>query len=156
MSVELESQLLAEVVGQTLEDATFTFTEVTGNAAPFDGDVIEARLGYDGPASGEIRLASGTAFADALAANLLGVEPDSAEAASRGAEAIGEMLNMVCGVLLVRWFGHEVACRLGLPMVRVVPAATYEAGLAGAASRVSLVDESGQRIDAANFVPGTR
>lgn len=151
MGAEPSAQTLAEVLGKTLEDAAFVFAEAAESAPPFAEDVVEARLGYSGPAEGEIRLAAGVAFADTLAANLLGADPGDPEAVDRGKEAIGELLNMICGILVVRSFGSETECRLGVPSVRVVAASEYEATLPGAGSRVTMLEEEGHRIDAASF-----
>ncbi len=148
MSADPSPELLAGVVTRTLEEAAFVFAERADAAAPFGGDVIEARLSYAGPRAGEIRIAATPAFASMLAANLLGTEPDDPGAAARGMDAVGELLNMVCGVLVSELFGPEATCRLGVPAVgRLVPE-SYEAGIAASPCRVTLVEEGGQRIDA--------
>jgi CheY-specific phosphatase CheX len=147
MTAEPSSELLAQVVGRTLEQAAFVFAERADEAVPFAGTVIQARLGYFGPRTGEIRLATSTAFAATLAANLLGTEPDDPEAAGRDLDAVGELLNMVAGALLCELFGQQTTCRLGIPAVARTSPTAHETAIAGTC-QVTFVDESGHRIDA--------
>jgi hypothetical protein len=148
MGVDLSPELLARIVGRTLEEAAFVFAETSQDAAPFEGTVIEARMGYSGPSTGEIRLAAAPAFAATLAANLLGTEPDDPEATSREMDAVGELLNMVCGMLVPELFGPHAAYRLDIPAVLRLTAEEHEARITANPCRVTLVEEGGQRIDA--------
>jgi len=151
MPAELTPQLVGKVVGRALEDAAFVFTEAAGDAGPFQGPVVEARMrfcGPDGSAPGEMRLAANPEVAAMLAANLLGEEPGSAEAGGRGPDAISELLNICCGVLARDLFGPEAVCSLGVPQVSQRPAEEYAPEFESVGCRVSLVTEEGGRLDA--------
>jgi hypothetical protein len=154
MPPELTPELLARVVGRTLEDAAFVFTEVSASPPPHRGTVVVARMSFSGSIRGEFVLAAGPALGQALAANLLGEEPDEGEPSGRAADAVGELLNICCGVLAGELFGPRAVCGLGLPAVSEVPSADYEGEYGKMACRVSLVTEEGGRLDAALLAAG--
>jgi hypothetical protein len=138
---------LAAAVLSTLEQAAFVFAAPSPRPPAWDGEVLVARLTVDGPRRGELRLVASERCAAALAANLLGVDRASAE---RAADALGELLNVAAGgellnvaagVFATPACGADADHRLGLPAVR---GAAPPGGPA-----VSLVDEDGNRMDAA-------
>ena len=141
----LDEERLAAVLARTLEDAAFVLAEpVAGGAGGFDGEVLEARLAWSGGGEGELRLAVSPALAASLAANLLGVD----EAPGRGEDALGELANMVAGVLVADVYGAASSPRLGLPRVARKAAAAHLGERAEAALAVALVEEEGRRIEA--------
>jgi hypothetical protein len=141
----LDAERLAAVVVRTLEDAAFVLAEAGGEGVePFDGDVLEARLGWSGGEPGELRLAVAPTLAVSLAANLLGVD----EAPGRGEDALGELVNMATGALVAELFGDADPPRLELPRVVRLRAADYEAERGEAATVAALVEEEGRRIEA--------
>lgn len=140
---EPNSELLVETLCETLEEAAFVFAEPDPAPLPFTGKILEARIRYEGPQAGELQLLAGRELATTVAANLLGEEEGEA-ALQRSADALGELLNMMVGSFVVRLFGHEARCRLGLPVVREVAAAALPAAGPCAAQ---VVDEEGRRID---------
>jgi hypothetical protein len=139
-------ELLARALGSTLEEAAFVFTEAGSPPPPFDGKVLEARITYQGPRTGELRLTTGRGMASTLAANLLG-EEEGEEVERRGADAIGELLNMLVGSLVVELFGDDTRCRLGVPRVEEREPGAYLADLKNADCAAHLVDEEGRRND---------
>jgi hypothetical protein len=133
-----DADRLAAAVLSTLEQAAFVFAAPSARPPAWDGEVLVARLTVDGPRRGELRLVASERCAAALAANLLGVDRASAE---RAADALGELLNVAAGVFAIQEFGADADHRLGIPAVR---RAAPPGGPA-----VSLVDEDGNRMDAA-------
>ncbi|HVP37986.1 MAG TPA: chemotaxis protein CheX [Candidatus Saccharimonadales bacterium] len=157
MPPEISRELLARVVGQTLEEAAFVFTEATDAPPSYPGVVLEARMQYAGPGRGEVRLAASPEVAVDLAANLLGEDPASPEAQERQADAVAELLNICCGALAREVFGPVEVCELSVPEVRRLAAAEFEDQAGRATCRVSLLTEEGGRLDAAVFpARGTR
>ena len=64
-------------------------------------------------------------FCIELAANMLGLEPVD-EAAERAAlDALGELLNVICGVLIEAWQGPDSTLRMGVPEVRQTNAESF-------------------------------
>jgi hypothetical protein len=139
-------ELLGETLGITLEEAAFVFAEPEARPPPFPGTVLEARIGYQGPNSGELRLLADARLAATLAANLLG-EDEGEGTAGRAGDAVGELLNMIVGAWVVRLFGPETRCRLGVPAVRELGPAEAGSGPAGATCGAHLLAEEGRRID---------
>ena len=154
MPNDLSSDLLAQALGQTMEEAAFVFAEATSEPPPFDGDVIEARLTYAGTHAGELLLATPASFAATLAANLLGEDEGGASVTGDDLDAVGELLNMIAGKLVVDLFGPEAPCTLGLPRVERVRAEEHERALATAQAATTMVEEEGRRIDLSARVTG--
>ena len=155
MPAELTRELLVESLSRTLEEAAFVFVEETTADPEVEGTVIEARLTFSGPKEGELVLACHEDLAATLAANLLGEDEGGAAVVGDDEDALGEMLNMIAGSLVVSLFGHETSCRLGLPRVRSLSAVEHEKGLGQADAVARLLEEEGRRIDlAARFVRG--
>jgi hypothetical protein len=67
---------------------------------------------------------------------------------------MGELLNMVVGAFVVRLFGEQTGCRLGIPRVREVQIDEHQAQLRAASCAVHLVEEEGRRIDLSLAVKG--
>jgi CheY-specific phosphatase CheX len=151
---EPTSELLAETLAGTLEEAAFVFVEARESPPAFPARVLEARIGYAGPGAGELILVADSSMAATLAANLLGEEEGEATASS-APDALGELLNMVVGAFVVRLFGAEARCKLGVPRVREVGASDHQARLGARACTAHLVEEEGRRIDLSLAVGGT-
>jgi Chemotaxis phosphatase CheX len=147
MAAELSPALLAQCLARTLEEAAFVFAEPTDDPPPFEGDVIEARLAYSGAHSAELVLAAPHDLAATLAANLLGEEEGGASVTGDDLDALGELLNMIAGSLVLELFGPEAGCKLGLPRVKRVSPTEYGRELARAHAAATLVEEEGRRID---------
>ncbi len=143
---EPSPELLAETLGSTLEEAAFVFTEPREGPLPFAGEILEARIAYRGPSSGELRLVADAGLAATLAANLLG-EDEGEASPERSSDALGELLNMVVGAWVHQLFGAQARCRLGVPLVRRLTAAEAAAGPSGASCVAHLVAEEGRRVD---------
>jgi Chemotaxis phosphatase CheX len=139
-------EALAQALKQVLEEAAFVFAEVREAPAPFPGRLLEARLRYRGPQSGELRLVADAGLAATLAANLLG-EDEGQGTAARAADALGELLNMLAGAWVARIFGASARCDLGLPAVRELERAEAPARAAPGGLLAHLEEEEGRRID---------
>jgi len=141
------TELLARTLAQVLEEAAFVFAEATDDPAPLSSPVLQARLTYGGDHRGELVLAAPSDLAATLAANLLGEDEGGAAMTGDDADALGELLNMIAGSLLVELHGREARCSLGLPRVALVPAEQHDRDLAQADVIASLLEEEGRRID---------
>lgn len=139
--------LLGQTLVHTLEEAAFVFAEPTEDPPPFDGDVIAARLSYCGAHAGELLLAAPHGLAATLAANLLGEEEGGASVTGDDLDAVGEILNMIAGSLVLELFGPDGGCKLGLPRVQRLTSEEYRRDAASAHAAATLVEEEGRRID---------
>lgn len=145
MPAELSTHLLGDVLGRVLEEAAFVFTEPGAQSSP-EGPLLQAQLRYVGRHAGELCLVANERFAGAMAASILGEEEGGAELTGDDRDALGEVLNMVAGVLAVELFGPDSRCALGLPVVERVEAEAHRGALARADAVATLVEEGGQRI----------
>ncbi|MDD5308940.1 MAG: chemotaxis protein CheX [Deltaproteobacteria bacterium] len=150
MSFEIDQGEFMRTVSQTLGETAFVFVEETEEAHLSWGadEILEARISFHGPSDGVLALAAGEKFATELAANLLGIDPDNAEAARGGRDAVGELANILLGVLLERWFPGDTTYGMDVPVVRSLGTGAYEKEAGGAKIRLALVTDEGQRIDA--------
>jgi len=152
MAAQLSRELLAEALSRTLEEAAFVFAEDVSAEHDLEGTVIEARLTFSGPKEGELLLSCSDDLAATLAANLLGEDEGGASVVGDDEDALGEMLNMIAGSLVVSLFGEDTTCRLGLPRVKTVSAAEHEEDVARADAAARLLEEEGRRIDLCAFM----
>ena len=91
-------------------------------------DMIAARLQFQGPFTGSMFLAAPVTLAHELAANMLGLELVDPEAALRRGDAVGELLNMICGNLLPLIAGSAPEFSIGAPATVDCAAARAMAG----------------------------
>jgi CheY-specific phosphatase CheX len=148
------ADVLARTLSQVLEEAAFLFAEATPAPPPLGGAVLEARLSFMGDHEGELVLAAPPELCATLAANLLGEDEGGAAATGDDEDAVGELLNMVAGAVLVELYGPDARCLLGLPRVARVAAGQHEGELARADVVATLVEEEGRRIDLSAHLAG--
>lgn len=139
------SALLADVTVRVLEEAAMMVAEPTPGSEPDEAE-LEARLSFEAPMPGWIRLRTRRAFAEAAAANLAGEEPGTPSARARAADALGELLNMLAGVLAGELLGPDRPCRLGVPAVE---AAVHPPAVAEVETWLQVDDEHRVRVGVA-------
>ncbi len=109
---------LSEVTKSVLSEAAFLFCdELSEGAAPLEARLVEATITFEGATPGRITLRLPWHLACEAAANLLGVEPGDDDVEANAHAAVGELLNMISGSALERWFGSGTPWSLGLPSV---------------------------------------
>lgn len=109
--------LLGEIVASALEECAFVLARPSPDSIPWPEEVVRATMAFEGPAPGRLGLTTSREGGADLAANMLGVDLDDPDVQSSVDSALGELCNIVCGVLTERLFGREAPCRLGLPEV---------------------------------------
>jgi len=142
------AETLAEVAAQVLEEAAFIFTEPMESAPPTD-PTLQGSLDFNGSDGGQLLMFAPPDFGIKLAANLLGVDPDDEMVSTHAADAMGEMLNILSGVLLERWHGPQASCQLGVPQVTTVTAQLALAATQKATCCVSLMADDEHPIQLA-------
>lgn len=94
--------LLIESLGEALE--TMAFMAVMPPEESADAlrpmQAVRARMTFSGPAKGEVEVMGGPVFVQMLAANVLGVDESDPEAVQKGVDALQELVNTTCGILL--------------------------------------------------------
>ncbi len=140
--------VLAQLV-EALETMAFISPlplEAGGEVPPAPAGVRIVEMEFACPAYGAVRLMAGEGFGAALAANLLGAEPSSPEAAAGGDDALRELMNITCGAV-IRRFGLAADHRLhmSLPTVQSCAAPDQWARFV-AMPGVSVLDADGHVI----------
>lgn len=94
-------QILFDTARRILQQAAFAFTDdpEDGGQEPA-GAFMACSVAFNGPFHGAMALASGERLASVLAANMLGVDEDDPDAHRKKSDALGEILNMICGNVL--------------------------------------------------------
>jgi CheY-specific phosphatase CheX len=148
---EQDLKTLGRTVIGILEEAAFLFCEPLDDpkTLPVAPEVFVAALDFRGAFAGNILLSAPSDVTLELAANLLGLEPDSPEVGGKGADALGEMLNIIGGALLKEWFGASSDFEMGIPEVRRMSDDKLAQETANAALHFPMITEQGYRIDAA-------
>jgi CheY-specific phosphatase CheX len=109
-------ETILSVIGSVLEDAAFIFTEAIDPAAGSEPAAIEGvTLSFSGERSGVFRLWAEEGFLKLLAANMLGIEENDADARERRADALREIINIITGNVLTELFGTVAVFELGIP-----------------------------------------
>ncbi len=140
------SDALARTVSALLADAAFVFAEPSGASLPSGESPLVARLTMEHGESWELCLCLQDKLGEVLAANLLGTESDTGEARAAAADAVGELANILAGVLAVELFGKDVVCRIGIPTVAIESGRAAAARLAQSTCRTNLVTEEGYAL----------
>lgn len=140
------SKAVYEVSSRVFEDMAFVFTELDEKPAPWEEDLVAAELTFTGEHKGKLMLITYSELCLELAANLLGIELDDPEADEKSLDALGELLNVIGGILMEKIFGKNQNHQLGVPsMKKITQKELLEQG--DNCTCVSLLDEEDRRID---------
>lgn len=149
MDTQSRQHKLTRVVAAILQDAAFIFAEEAEGPVPFQSDVLVARIDFGGPETGTVVLAAPYDFAVGVARNLIDLEVGDADAKQKVADAFNELANILVGAIVHELHGDDVRASMGLPRQSTMAAVAYEAELAKASLRITLVTEERHRIDVA-------
>ncbi len=111
-------QTLYETAQRIFEDAAFALVdppdETTRQERHF-GVELSAVVAFNGEFSGLLVITIPQELARSFAANMLGIEEDDPAAALKSDDAVGEILNMICGNLLPAVAGTGPEFDIGAP-----------------------------------------
>ncbi len=114
-------ELLTEVLGEVLQDEAYLFAEPAEGPAAWGPEVVSASIAFESLKGGTLRLTAAPGVAAEIAANMLGVDAQDAAAQENGGAALAEVLNVIGGAFVTRYFGTSVPSQLGLPKAQVLP-----------------------------------
>jgi len=112
---EADVELLTDILGTVLQESAFMFVEPDQEPVEWAPQVFAATLAFESVRGGTLRLTAALPVGVALAANMLGTDPTDPEAIENGRAAISEILNVIGGAFVTRYFGTKVPSQLGLP-----------------------------------------
>jgi hypothetical protein len=113
--VEPTPELLTDILGSVLQDSAFMFVEPAEEPVEWDEKVFAATLAFESVRGGTLRLTMAVPVGVELAANMLGTDASDPEAEENGRAAVSEILNVIGGAFVTRYFGTKVPSQLGLP-----------------------------------------
>ncbi|HPI76277.1 MAG TPA: chemotaxis protein CheX [bacterium] len=110
-------RILSETAARIFEDAAFAFADESRAEIEPQGILSEigAAVDFAGDFAGTLALTAPEELATVLAANMLGVEEGDPEATEKPADALGEIVNMICGNFLPAVAGDRAEFRIGAP-----------------------------------------
>jgi hypothetical protein len=114
-------ELLTDILGSVLQESAFIFAEPDDEPPAWEGEVLTARIAFESTRGGTLRILTTPDGAAEIAANMLGIDPGE-EAMENARPALSELLNVLGGAFLTRYFGTAVPSQLGLPSTELVPA----------------------------------
>jgi hypothetical protein len=120
--LEPTPELLTDILGQVLQESAFILAEPDEEPPRWNGSVLLAHIAFESTRGGTLRLLTNPRAASEIAANMLGIDEGEEEARSSGRAAVSELLNVLGGAFLTRYFGSAVPSQLGLPATEILPA----------------------------------
>ena len=108
-------ELLTDILGTVFQETAFMFVEPAEEPVAWGDKVFTATLAFESVQGGTLRLTAAVPVGVELAANMLGCDASDPEAEENGRAAISEVLNVIGGAFVTRYFGTKVPSQLGLP-----------------------------------------
>lgn len=138
----LEHAEVDDVVATVLETFAFAFPETVqvDELPQADGEILCARIWFSGAASGTLAMAAPVELCVSMAANILGLEEGDPDAMLRGADTLGEIVNIAAGHLATR-IDADATTHLHPPTVERMGRGEWERSAGVAETRGYLVEE---------------
>ncbi len=115
---EVTAQHVSTLVNDVLGELAFMITDASESETLSCEVWVTGEVRYRGPQSGALHCWCSRPFGAQLAANLLGIEAGSPDAQLAAEDALRELLNVLCGQLVTRWFGSGAVFNLSIPKTR--------------------------------------
>lgn len=146
---------IAAIFGQVMERQAYLFSDPvdTGEFAAGDGAWFRASMDFAGDAPGTLTLVAGEGLAREIAANVLGVQLDDPSVEANHRDALGEIVNVVCGHMLTALHGEHAVHHLSIPALEEIGALEAD-DLAGRAGCLAFAIEDHQALLLVDFHPG--
>ena len=104
------------LLANVFEQMAFMFAD-PADPMPIDGRALRVQMRFSGTRNGQLLMAVPETMACELAANLLGTDPGSPEALGQATDALGEMLNVLCGHVVTLLAGPDATTELTAPTI---------------------------------------
>ena len=135
--------VLEQALSDILEKSAFMFSEKVDGQMPDFGDAPCAcvSIRFDGPVHGILHLASPSSFGIQVAANTLG-EDSATIPTDQAADAMKELLNVICGKFLELYSGTSAIYNLSIPTLTTMTPAEVLVLARSPGSAVFMVDDA--------------
>ena len=130
MQNEVQDQVCSTFM-EVVEKLTFMFGEVVPKEEVHSPGTkfTLASMSFNGDVKGLLSVAVPTDMTAEIAANILGLEPEDIESEEMMNDALAEMLNVVCGHVIMALVGTGANFKLDSPLTCPVDEMTYNAML---------------------------
>lgn len=117
-------ELVSSTFLTVVEQLTFMFGEPTDKAElDLDGCALtQASMSFEGDLVGSLAVAVPNEIMADIAANILGLEPEEIEPTTMMPDALAEMLNVVCGHVIMALAGNDANFKLHAPHLEEIDA----------------------------------
>jgi len=138
-----QQETVSEVFARVLEDLSFLFAEdITVDELPKqEGENVLAEISFSGDAIGSVQLAVPKQMCETFAENVMGLDPDDEIVHAQALDALGEVLNVVCGQLLTAAAGEVPVFDLTVPSVQVIDQNGWQEIAAHSNTHIFMVDD---------------
>jgi hypothetical protein len=137
------TSILDQALSDILEKSAFMFSEKADGPKPDFGDEPCAcvSIRFDGPVHGILHLTAPNSFGLQVAANTLGEDPSTIPT-DQAADAMKELLNVICGRFLELYSGTCAIYNLSIPTLTTMTPAEVLVLARSPGSAVFMVDET--------------
>lgn len=136
--------VLRDVFPRMLETLTFIFADEADGKASIPGDAVLVNITFSGPVTGSLDMSIARSLGIEMASNLLGLDPEDANAERAGDDALRELMNVTCGHVLTGIAGNEPVFNLAIPTVRPIGADEWD--VLGRAKDVAVFHVDGRPV----------
>ena len=117
METRTYPQTLFETAQRILEQAAFALPDLPEDEIEQARAVaVACKVQFTGLFSGEMCFQADEHLARIMAANMLGIDENDPDAAQKRKDAVGEILNMICGNFLPLVAGTRAEFKIGAPV----------------------------------------
>ncbi len=129
---ELQELVAIEYLAEALEQMAFIGVSPLDEPPPAPLKPVMLSIDFRGQQAGTVQLLAPLDLGAGIAANALGTDPQDPEAQSRAVDALRELLNVACGLLLTAASGGAAdACEMSIPKLAELDPAQWQPLLAG-------------------------
>lgn len=135
---------VVQVAAEVLEQQAFMFAEEVSKEDLETAEEAFNRISiaFTGPPSGGLCVTLPGDLSAELAVNILGVDDEDELEEGDAADAVKELVNVICGQLLTSMFGTETVFQLTIPTVEELDRAGWEAAKADGEAIGLSIDDS--------------
>lgn len=121
MDAKDKNEIVGKVVKDVLERFAFMFTSDPDDEQKvnWSGEYLQAVIRFSGAAKGSFSMIAPVSLCTELSANVLGIDPEENADALAG-DALGELINIICGELVVALFGNETVFDISVPALQQI------------------------------------
>ncbi len=117
--LDQQQEALSSTFLEIVEQLTFMFGEPADkqDMEVEDVDFTTASMSFTGDLPGSLTVVVDSSILLDIAANILGIEPEDVAPDTMMPDALGEMLNVICGHVIMALAGTDANFKLGPPTI---------------------------------------